>query len=79
MSELSAGSTSKSGLLVFAGGVLIGSVVAAAVAYAYTSAHQDERSRNRRGKGNQRYCIASAEKISRKMWDLYTNSQSHLK
>ena len=59
MSEASVSSTSKSGLLVFAGGILIGSVVAATVAYAYASAYQDERSRNRRGKGNQRYCDIS--------------------
>ena len=76
MSEPLASSTSKSGLLVFAGGILIGSAVAAAVAYTYTSAYQDDRPRNRRGKGNQRYYTNSASRISTEAQHLYG---SHLR
>ncbi len=71
MSEAPASSTSKAGLLVFAGGILIGSAVAAAVAYAYTSAYQDDRPRSRRGKGNQRYCVNLASRICTEAQHLY--------
>ena len=47
--------TSKSGLLVFAGGLVIGGALAAALVYAYTDSSQEGRGRNRKNKGSQRY------------------------
>ena len=52
--EAPSSSTSKTGLLVFAGGILIGGTVAAGLAYAYSNAYQDDRRRNRQKKGTQR-------------------------
>ena len=47
--------TSKSGLLVFAGGIVIGGALAAALLYAYNNSSQEGRGRNRKNKGSQRY------------------------
>ena len=47
--------TSKSGLLVFAGGLVIGGALAAALVFAYTESSQEGRGRNRKNKGSQRY------------------------
>jgi len=68
--EAFASSTSKSGLLVFAGGILIGGAVAAALAYTYSNAYQEERPRNRKSKGNQRCCFMRLHSISGRFVDM---------
>ena len=52
--------TSKSGLLVFAGGLVIGGALAAALVYAYTDSSQEGRGRNRKNKQREKRRQADA-------------------